>query len=45
MRFNRVAVWSCVMILTGVAGLRGLAAADDSSGSAAADAQILTEVR
>jgi len=44
MRFNRVAVWSCVMMLTGVAGLRGLAAADDTSGFAAADAQILTEV-
>ena len=45
MRFNRVAVWSCVMMLTGVAGLRGLAAADDTSGFAAADAQILSEVR
>src|SRR5258708_34974690 len=47
MRFKRVAVWSCVMMLTGVAGLRGFAAAaeDDTNGFTAADAQILGEVR
>ncbi len=47
MRFNRLAVWSCVMMLTGVAGLRGFAAAaeDDTNGFTAADAQILSEVR
>src|SRR5712672_2459154 len=47
MRFNRVAIWSCVMMLTGVAGLRVFVAAaeDDTSGFTAADAQILSEVR
>src|SRR5882762_7988369 len=47
MHFNRVAVWSCVMMLSAVAGLRGFAAAakDDTNGFTAADAQILSEVR
>src|ERR1700739_4020999 len=47
MRFNRVAVWLCVVMLGGVAALRGFATAaqDDTSEFAAADAQILSEVR
>ena len=45
MRFNRVAVRLCVVMLAGVAALRGFAPPpDDSSEFAAADAQILSEI-
>jgi len=47
MRFNRTAAGLCVVTLAGVLALRGFARAaeDDSSDFAAADAQILHEVR
>jgi len=47
MRFNRVVLALCAVILAGVAALRGFATAaqDDTSEFAAADAQILSEVR
>jgi len=47
MRFQRVAVWVCVVILAGLATGNGFATAtdDDAGGFAAADAQILSEIR
>jgi len=52
MRFRRVMVWFCVVMVVGVAALRGFGAVtdaavaeEDASGFAAADAQILNEVR
>src|SRR5258707_7363606 len=47
MRFNRVVLALCAVMLAGVAALRGFATAaeDDTSEFAAADAQILSEVR
>ena len=47
MRFQRVAVWLCVVILAGLATGNGFATAtdDDAGGFAAADAQILSEIR
>src|SRR6266567_6441732 len=47
MRLNRVVMGLCAVMLAGVAGLLGFAAAaeDDTNGFTAADAQILSEVR
>jgi carboxypeptidase Q len=47
MRFHRVAVLLCVVLLAGFAVRRGFAAPadDDAGGFAAADAQILSEIR
>jgi len=47
MRFHRVAVLLCVVLLAGFAARNGFAAPadDDAGGFAAADAQILSEIR
>ena len=47
MRFQRVAVLLCVVVLAGVAARKGFArtADDDASENTAADAQILSEIR
>ena len=47
MRFHRVAVLLCVVLLAGSAARKGFAAPadDDAGGFAAADAQILNEIR
>src|SRR5436853_7105316 len=46
MRFHRVAVMLCVVVLAGFAARKGIAAPpdDDTSGFAATDAQILNEI-